>query len=81
VKRWVAVLLAIIGGAIAAYTTILLLAGALLGVFWLWIFGDDPWPGWATSGFDVLIPVGGLVLWAIFGWLIWARLKREISAR
>ena len=77
-KRWVAVLLAIVGGAIAAYTMILLLAGAMLGVFWLWLFGDDPWPGWATAGFGLLIPVGGLILWAIFSRLIWARLKREV---
>ena len=77
-KRWVAVLLAIVGGAIAAYTTILLLAGAMLGVFWLWLFGDDPWPGWATAGFGLLIPVGGLILWAIFSRLIWARLEREV---
>jgi hypothetical protein len=80
VKRWVAVLIAIVGGAMAGYTTILLVAGGLLGVFWLWIFGDDPWPGWATAGFHVLVPVGGLLLWAVFGWLIWARLKGEIIA-
>ena len=56
------------------------IAGALLGIFWLWIFGDDPWPAWATLGLDVLVPVGGLLLWVIFGLLIWARLRREIIA-
>lgn len=73
-NRWVALLLAVVGGAIAAYTTILLIAGSLLGVGWLWVFGDDPWPGWAMTGFNALIPVGGLVLWALFGFLIWMRL-------
>lgn len=72
--RWVALLLAVVGGAIAAYTTILLIAGGLLGVGWLWVFGDDPWPGWARSGLNRLIPVGGLALWALFGFLIWMRL-------
>ena len=80
-KRWVAPLLAIIGGAIAAYTTILLLAGFLLGVGYLWLFGDDLWPSWATRGFDLLILIGGLIFWALFGLLIWARLKRISSGR
>ena len=74
-KPGVALLLAIVGGAIAAYTAILLVAGTMLGVLWLWVFGDDPWPHWAIIGLDILIPVGGLVLWAVFGWLIWSRLK------
>lgn len=77
-KLWVAILLAIVGGAIAAYTTILLIAGAMLGVLWLWVFGDDVWPTWVTKGFEILIPVGGLILWAIFGGMIWARIKREL---
>ena len=79
-KRWVAVLLAIIGGAIAAYTTILLLAGLLLGVGYLWLFGDDLWPVWATKGFDLLILFGGLIFWGFFGMLIWGRLKRISSS-
>ena len=74
-SRWVALVLAIVGGAIAAYTTILLVAGGLLGVGWLWVFGDDPWPGWAMDGLHVFIPVGGLALWALFGFLIWFRLR------
>ena len=74
-SRWVALLLAIVCGAIAAYTTILLVAGGLLGVGWLWVFGDDPWPPWAMTGMHLLIPIGGLVLWGLFGWLIWVRLR------
>ena len=46
---------AIIGGAIAAFTTILLLAGLLLGVGYLWLFGDDLWAGWAAKGFYLLV--------------------------
>ena len=76
-SRWVALLLAIVGGAIAAYTTILLVAGGLLGVGWLWVFGDDPWPHWAMDGLNLLIPIGGLILWGLFGWLIWVRLRSD----
>jgi hypothetical protein len=80
VSRWVGLLLAIVGGAIAAYTTILLFAGGLLGLLWLYVFGDDPWPSWATNGLNVLIPVGGSVLWGMFGWLIWSWLKKHRPA-
>lgn len=76
-NRWVALLLAVVGGGIAAYTTILLIAGGLLGVGWLWVFGDDPWPAWAMNGFSILVPVGGLVLWALFAALIWLKLSRD----
>jgi hypothetical protein len=41
-------------------------------MLWLYVFGDDPWPAWAVTALDVLIPVGGLGLWATFGWLIWS---------
>ena len=74
-KPGVVLLLAIVGGAIAAYTTVLLVGGALLGVLWLWVFGDDPWPRWVTTSFDILLPVVGLFLWVIFGWQIWLRFK------
>lgn len=75
-KPWVAVLLAIVGGAIAGYTAVLLLAGFLLGVGYLWLFGDDLWPEWATRGLDLMILFGGLIFWGLFGLLIWARLRR-----
>ena len=74
-KPGVVLLLAIVGGAIAAYTTVLLVGGALLGILWLWVFGDDPWPRWVTTSFDILLPVVGLFLWAVFGWQIWLRFK------
>ena len=75
-KPWVALLLAIVGGAVAAYALIVPIAGGLLGVGWLWIFGDDPWPQWAMTGLNLLVPLGGLVLWAVFGWLIWSRMRK-----
>lgn len=74
-KPRVVLLLAIVGGAIAAYTTVLLVGAAIVGVLWLWVFGDDPWPKWVTTSFDTLLPIGGLILWAIFGWQIWLRFK------
>ena len=79
-RRWVALLVAIVGGAIAAYTATLLAGGALMGFLWIYVFGDDPWPGWAMTAIELLLPLGGLILWAVFGWLIWSRLTAHRPA-
>lgn len=71
----VAALLAIIGGAAVALGVTMLGTGALGGLLWIFVFGDDPWPGWAMTTLNVLIPIVGLFLWAVFGWQIWLRLK------
>ena len=56
-------------------TALALIAGGLLGVGWLWVSGDDSWPDWAMTGLNRLIPVGGLVLWALFAGFIWLKLR------
>jgi hypothetical protein len=78
VNRALAVLLAIIGGAAAALFAVIVFGGALLGILWLFVFGDDPWPGWAESALNIAIPLVGLFLWAVFGWQIWLRLRRLV---
>ena len=77
-NRVAAALLAIIGGAAAAIAALMVFGGAFLGALWLWVFGDDPWPGWAMTTLNVLLPIVGLFLWAMFGWQIWLRLKRAL---
>ena len=75
-NRFAAALLAIIGGAAIALGVLMIGTGAVAGLLWIFVFGDDPWPGWAMTTLNVLIPIVGLLLWAIFGWQIWLRLKR-----
>ena len=70
-SQWVALLLAIVGGAIAAYTTILLVAGGLLGVGWLWVFGDDPWPRWSEWAIMALGLGGSLLAGLLAGLAVW----------
>lgn len=75
-NRWLALLLAVVLGAIGAYVGLLFAGGALVGILWLYVFGDDTWPaGWETAVGAVLI-AGGLALWAWLAWLIWSRLTR-----
>lgn len=77
-NRFAAALLAIIGGAAIALGVLMIGTGAVAGLLWIFVFGDDPWPGWAMTALNVLIPIVGLLLWAIFGWQVWLRLKRML---
>ena len=74
-NRWAALLLAVIGGAAVALGLSMLGAAALFGLLWIFVFGDDPWPGWVEPSLNVAIPIAGLALWALFSWAIWNRLK------
>jgi len=76
VNRVAAALLAIVGGAAMALGVTMLGTGMLGGFLWIFVFGDDPWPAWAMSTLNILIPIVGLFLWAVFGWQIWLRLRR-----
>jgi hypothetical protein len=75
VNRWVALLLAIIGGAAAALAILMFGTAAAAGLLWIFVFGDDPWPAWTETALNIAIPIVGLALWAMFSWAIWNRLK------
>ena len=74
-NRWVALLLAVVGGAAAALTLVMFGTAAAVGLLWIFVFGDDSWPGWVEPALDIVIPLVGLALWALFSWAIWNRLK------
>jgi hypothetical protein len=76
VNRWVALLLAIIGGAAVALAPVMFGAAAVVGLLWIFVFGDDSWPGWVEPALNVAIPIVGLALWALFSWAIWSKLRR-----
>jgi hypothetical protein len=78
VNRWVALLLAVIGGAAVALALSMLGTAALFGFLWIFVFGDDPWPGWVEPALNIAIPIIGLVLWAAFSWAIWNQLKSPL---
>ena len=74
-NRWAALLLAIIGGAAVALALMMFGTAALFGLLWIFVFGDDPWPGWVEPAFNIAIPIVGLPLWALFSWAIWNYLQ------
>ena len=45
-SRGVALLLAILGGAVAAFAATVAFVGVTAGVLWIYVFGDDTWPAW-----------------------------------
>jgi hypothetical protein len=75
VKRVTALLISIIGGAILGYALFLLVAGAVLGFLWLYVFGDDPWPKWSETVLGAAIIVGGCACWAYCALKIWRNLQ------
>ena len=74
-NRWIALLLAVIGGAAVALGLAMFVTAAAVGFLWIFVFGDDPWPGWVEPALNIASPVVGLALWALFSWAIWNRLK------
>ena len=74
-NRWIALLVAVIGGAILAYVATVLAGGGLLGFLWLFVFGDDPWPAWVELFLGPAIVIAGLALWAFAAWKIWRKLR------
>ena len=77
-NRIAAALLAIVGGAAIALGVLMVGTGAVGGLLWIFVFGDDPWPEWAMTTLNILIPIAGFFLWAMFGWQIWLRLRRAL---
>ncbi|MFL6728323.1 MAG: hypothetical protein ACJ8D6_03895 [Sphingomicrobium sp.] len=76
-NRWAALLLAIVGGAASALAVVAGLTVAAVGILWLFVFGDDPWPAWFEPAANAAIPLVGLLLWAGFASAIWRLLKRD----
>lgn len=73
-NRALVLLLAVIGGAAGALAIMMGFTAALMGMLWIFVFGDDPWPAWVEPVLNTAIPIVGLFLWLYVAWLIWRRL-------
>lgn len=77
-KRVIYSILFGIPGLIAAGITTLLFSGMILGVLWLFVFGDNPWPSIIDTILPVLLILVFLASWAAFivlGYLIGKQLE------
>ena len=69
-------LVTVVAAVVGALATALISAGLLIGIAWLFLFGDDPWPRWYwTAQYLAAVGVG---LYA--GWWIARSLWRRLSA-
>jgi hypothetical protein len=75
VNRWLALTIPIVGGAIAGYAILIAVGGGILGLLWIFVFGDDPWPAWTDPVLGATIIAGGFAAWALCSWAIWRQLR------
>jgi hypothetical protein len=79
-KRYVYLLLFGIPGLFVAGIISILLFGAVAGLLWLYIFGDNPWPASAEALISILFVVFLLGLWTGFillGYWLGKRLEND----
>jgi hypothetical protein len=74
VSRGLALLLAIIGGGLAAFAAVVAFVAVTAGVLWIYVFGDNPWPAWVDPVMGALMFLIGAVVWFVAARLIWKRL-------
>ena len=76
-SRWLALLIAVIGGGVAAFAAAIGFVAVSYGVLWIYVFGDDPWPKWVDPVLGVLLFAVALGVWVAVGLLIWRQLVRR----
>ena len=75
-NRWLALAIAIVLGGLAALILTVSITISLIGILWMFVFGDDSWPAWVETALDLLTGPLALALWALLALLIWHRLTR-----
>ena len=79
-KRYLYTLLCLLPGALFALIATALVTGAMAGFFWLFIFGDNSWPGHAEKSLAFIVVATFLAIWLAilsFGFLTGKRLEAE----
>lgn len=79
-KRYLYALLFGIPGVFIAGLLSIFLFGAFVGVLWLFVFGDDPWPGFSETVVSAVFVLVVLALWTGFillGYFVGKRLESD----
>jgi hypothetical protein len=79
-KRYLYSLLFGIPGLFVAGILSILVFGALAGVFWTYIFGDNPWPSYAETLLSTVFVLTILTLWIlsiVLGYVVGKRLEND----
>ncbi len=75
-NRALCLLLALCGGLLAGFAMACGVAVVGMGVLWLFVFGDDPWPGWVEPTMNIVVVVVGLGTTLLTIWLLFDRMRR-----
>ena len=81
-KRYLYLILFGVPGLIIALIASFLLSGLALGVLWLFVFGDSPWPAYAETILAVFFVFTFLTAWAatlVLGFVIGKRLEKTTA--
>lgn len=79
-KRHIYALLFGIPGLLVAGIIAIILFGGLVGILWLYVFGDDPWPSYIeqlTTVLFVLVVLGIWIAFIVLGYVVGKRLEDE----
>lgn len=79
-KRYIYILLFGMPGLFVAGDISIILFGVVVGVLWLYIFGDSPWPLWSEAIVSTLFVIVFLILWAgfiVLGYFFGRRLEKD----
>lgn len=76
-SRGPALLVALAAGLFAGLAAATAAFMLLWGIFWIFLFGDDPWPGWTDWVPDLVFPVVALMVGSLVAWLVWKALTRR----
>ena len=78
-RYWYALLFGIPGLFVAGMISVLLF-GAMAGILWIYIFGDNPWPAYTEPLLSVGFVLTVLTMWIVsivLGYLVGRRLERD----
>ena len=79
-KRYLYALLFGIPGFFVSAIASLFVFGGLLGILWIYVFGDNPWPSSIETTLSILIVLAFLLVWAgssILGYGIGRKLEKD----
>ena len=74
-NRWLALLLAIIAGGVAAFATAIAFVGTVYGLLWIYVYGDNPWPAWVEPVMTALLFIVAFGVGIAVAWIMWKRLR------
>jgi len=76
-RRYLYILMFSLPGFLASLMISIVLSASIAGIFWLFVFGDDPWPVSADRTLAIIFIFSLLVLWGAFQYLAYRTGRKE----